>query len=115
MQAVYAAAAHGLTIISPNRKLRTYNRRNGLRYDRCEALLKDNEGNVWVSNNKSLVKFNPSTQQFTHFEENSGLSIDGFRPNTALTASNGEMLWGSESDQLLFPEKLVITPSPSAG
>ncbi len=109
---IYAAAAHGLTIISPDRKLRTYNRKNGLRYDRCEALLKDNEGNVWVSNNKSLVKFNPSTQQFTHFEENSGLSIDGFRPNTALTASNGEMLWGSESGiNYFFPEKLVITPS----
>lgn len=109
---VYVATAHGFAIISPDHKLRVYNRKNGLRYERCESLLKDEEGNVWISNNKSLIKFNPLTQQLTHYEENSGLSIDGFRPNAAIQAASGEMLWGSESGiNYFFPGKLVITPS----
>lgn len=109
---IYAATSHGFVIISPDRKIQVYNHQNGLRYERCETLLKDNEGNIWVSNNKSLIKYNPVNQQLTHYEENSGLSIDGFRSNTAIMASNGEMLWGSESGiNHFFPGKLVITPA----
>lgn len=109
---VYAATTHGFTIISENGQLQTYNRKNGLRYERCEAILKDDSGNVWVANNKSLVKFNPVTKRLTLYEENSGLSIEGFRPYAALKALNGEMLWGSESGiNYFFPDKLVITPS----
>ncbi len=109
---IYAATAHGFTIISPDGKLQTYNRKNGLRYERCESLLKDEAGNVWISNTKSLVKFDPHTRQLTHYEENSGLSIDGFRANTAMMTSNGEMLWGSESGvNAFFPDELVVTPS----
>ena len=109
---IYAATSRGFAIISGDRKIQTYTIRNGLRYERCETLLKDHEGNVWVSNNKSLVKYDPATRQLTHYEENSGLSIDGFRANTAIMSSSGEILWGSESGiNHFFPGKLVITPS----
>jgi ligand-binding sensor domain-containing protein len=109
---IYVATSQGFTIISGNGQLQTYNRKNGLHYNRCETLLKDDSGNIWISNNKSLVKFNPLTKRLTHYEENSGLSIDGFRANTATKAANGEILWGSESGiNYFFPDKLVITPS----
>lgn len=109
---VYVASSHGFTIIPENRKLQIYNQKNGLRYERCESMLTDNDGNVWISNTKSLVKFNPLTKQLTHYEENSGLSINGFRTNTAFKAANGEIFWGSESGiNYFFPDKLVITPS----
>jgi ligand-binding sensor domain-containing protein len=109
---VYTATSRGFVIIPPNRKLQVYSVQNGLRYERCETVLRDKEGNVWVSNNRSLIKYNPVTKQLTHYEENSGLSIDGFRSNTAIMASTGEMLWGSESGvNHFFPERLLIAPS----
>lgn len=112
---IYAGTTHGFTIISGefgSWKLQTWNRSHGLRYDRCEALLKDSAGNVWITNNKSLIKFNPANNTLTNYEENSGLSIAGFRANTAMMASSGEMMWGSESGvNYFYADKIVVTPS----
>lgn len=110
--AVYAGTAHGFVMMPPKGPMKLFNRRNGLSYERCESLLKDSSGNIWITNSKSLIRFNPTTHQITHFEENSGLSIDGFRSNAAISTSGGELLWGSEKGiNSFYPERLIITPS----
>jgi hypothetical protein len=108
----YIATWQGFSIVSKGGKLQTYDRKNGLRYLRCEGFLKDDSGYVWIANNKCLIRFNPATRKFKYYEENSGLSIDGFRTNTFLKAATGETFWGSESGvNYFFPSQLVTTPS----
>lgn len=109
---LYAGTAHGFVVIDGQGKIQLYNQKSGLGYERCEALLKDAKGNIWIANSKSLVQFDPTTRKLTHYEQNSGLSIDGFRSNAAIKAANGELLWGSERGiNSFFPERLMVTPS----
>ncbi|WP_276479674.1 ligand-binding sensor domain-containing protein [Paraflavitalea pollutisoli] len=110
--ALYAGTAHGFVIIPEKGALQIYNRRNGLSYERCESLLKDSSGSIWITNSKSLVRFDPVKRQITHFEQNSGLSIDGFISNAAIRTTNGELLLGTEKGiNAFYPDRLVITPS----
>jgi hypothetical protein len=108
----YIATWQGFSMVSKDGQVKTYDRKNGLRYERCEGFLKDDSGYVWVANNKCLIKVNPSTGKFTYYEDNSGLSIDGFRPNTFIRASTRELFWGTEKGvNHFFPASLSTTPS----
>jgi putative methionine-R-sulfoxide reductase with GAF domain len=47
-----------------------------------------------------------------YLEDNAGLSVHGFRTGACLKASNGELLWGSQSGiNYFFPDQLTFTPS----
>jgi ligand-binding sensor domain-containing protein/putative methionine-R-sulfoxide reductase with GAF domain len=110
---IYIGSPTGLSCIAPNGSITRYTRKNGLRYDRCEGILPDDTGNIWIANNKCLIKFNPTYKSMKYFEENTGLSIDGFRVGSFLKTTIGEMLWGSHSGiNYFFPAELVSTPSP---
>jgi len=108
----YIATWQGFSMVSAGQQVTSFDRKNGLRYDRCEGFLKDDSGYVWIANSKCLIKFNPVNKQFTYYEENSGLSIDGFRPNGFLRASTRELFWGTEKGvNHFFPGQLKTTAS----
>jgi putative methionine-R-sulfoxide reductase with GAF domain len=109
---IYAATPTGFNIISKDGAVQKFTRRNGLRYDRCASLVDDNAGNIWIANHRCLVKYNPLNKQWQYFEDNAGLSTDGFRVASILKATNGEMLLGSQSGiNYFYPDQLVTTPS----
>ncbi|MBC7904685.1 MAG: histidine kinase [Gemmatimonadaceae bacterium] len=109
---LYAATNTGFSIIYPNGKLKTFNKNNGLRYGHCEAILEDSSGNIWISNTKCLVKYNPRTGKMQFFDENAGLSNEGFRPTCALIAKDGDMVWGTLKGINFFkPAELINNPS----
>ncbi|HEU4608469.1 MAG TPA: triple tyrosine motif-containing protein, partial [Chitinophagaceae bacterium] len=109
---MYVATQEGFTIIPKNGPLQQFTRRNGLRYDRCASVLADDAGNIWIANNKCLIKYDPLNKGFKYFEDNAGLSINGFRTGSFLKAKDGELLFGSQSGlNYFFPDQLVTTPS----
>jgi ligand-binding sensor domain-containing protein/putative methionine-R-sulfoxide reductase with GAF domain len=109
---IYAATPLGLNIVPKNGPVQRYTRRNGLRYDRCASLMEDNAGNIWIANNKCLIKYNPLNKQWNYFEDNAGLSIDGFRVGSYTKAKSGELLIGSQSGiNYFYPDQLVTAPS----
>jgi putative methionine-R-sulfoxide reductase with GAF domain len=109
---IYAATPNGFNIIPKNGPVQKFTRRNGLRYDRCASLVEDNAGNIWIANNKCLIKYNPLNRQWQYYEDNAGLSIDGFRVTSFAKAKSGELLLGSQGGMNYFyPEQLVTTPS----
>ena len=109
---IYIATPNGFNIIPQHGPLQKFTRGNGLRYDRCAGLVEDFAGNIWIANNKCLIKYNPLDNQWQYFEDNAGLSIDGFRVSSYLKAKNGELLFGSQSGiNYFYPDQLVTTPS----
>jgi putative methionine-R-sulfoxide reductase with GAF domain len=109
---IYAATPTGFNILQPNGEIKKFTRSNGLRYDRCASLVEDNAGNIWIANNKCLIKYNPLNKQWQYYEDNAGLSIDGFRVNSYTKAKSGELLLGSQSGiNYFYPDQLVTTPS----
>jgi ligand-binding sensor domain-containing protein/putative methionine-R-sulfoxide reductase with GAF domain len=103
---LYVGTQDGFSIIS-NGKITSYDQKNKLKYDRCEGILEDGEGKMWIANYKCLIKFDPKQKTFQYFDENAGLTAEGFRVGSYLKTSSGELFWGSRTGlNYFYPEKL---------
>jgi len=108
---IYTGTIKGFSIIS-NGKVRTYTRDNGLKYDYCEGILQDKQGKIWIANYKCIIRFDPEKETMQYFDENSGLTTEGFRMGSYLKSSTGELVWGSRRGiNYFYPEQLVNHPS----
>ena len=108
----YVATSLGLGIIDTKDSIESFTIDNGLRYERIEGLVEGRDGNIWIANNKCLLKYDPVRRRLECYEENAGLSIEGFRVASFLKAENGELLWGGQKGiNFFFPEQLEITPT----
>ncbi len=92
---MYVGTLKGFSIIS-NGKIKTYNKTNGLKYDYCEGITQDNLGKIWIANTKCLIRFDPENGSMRYFDENMGLSAEGFRFGSYLKSSTGELFWGKQ-------------------
>ena len=92
---IYAAHLNGFSIISANGVIKNFSKANGMRYARCESILTDNGGYTWVANNKCLVKYDPVTNKLEYFEENAGISSDGFRFDASCKTKDGNLYFGT--------------------
>ncbi len=110
---IYITTQTGFTVISPGHQMRHYTYNNGLRYYNCQDVMTDNlSGTVWIANTKCLIKFHPEDGSMQYFEDNAGLSIEGFRVGSSTKTVEGEFFWGSRNGvNYFFPDQLVSIPS----
>lgn len=93
----YFATAEGLSVLSKDGSIKNYNRSNGLRNDRCEAVLKDENGFIWIGNLSCILRYDPVTKNFAVYEDGNGL-----RMRTGHKSSTGEMFWGTDKGLTYF-------------
>lgn len=109
----FIPTSKGLAIINPDLSIRSFTKKTGLRYDRCESVLIDDENIAWFSNKNCLVRFDADSNRMEIFDEKAGLLNDGFRVGSCLKIKTGELLWGGYKGVSYFrPEQLktVILP-----
>jgi len=107
---LYVATAKGFSVIS-NGKISTYTRENGLKYDYCESILQGGDGKIWLANTKCIIRFDPEKKTMQYFDENSGLSTEGFRFGASQSTRHGELFWGSRKGvNYFYPGLLVNHP-----
>lgn len=113
---IYAGTPKGMAIIRNDSVVKIFTKDNGLRLNRCEGLLEDDAGNIWIGNDDCIICFNPAGQSFRYFDEKAGLSGYGFRTRAFLKTEDGTQFWGSEKGLNYFkPEKLLqlnTNPNP---
>jgi ligand-binding sensor domain-containing protein/putative methionine-R-sulfoxide reductase with GAF domain len=108
---IYVATTKGFSIISKG-VIRTYNRSNGLRYDNCEGITEDDHGKIWIANSKCIIRFDPVKETMRYFDQNSGLSTEGFRSGSHLKSNSGELFWGSRRGiNYFYPDQVVNRPA----
>lgn len=108
---IYAGSLRGFSIIA-NGTIKTYNKTNGLKYDYCEGITQDNRGKIWIANTKCIVRFDPEKGNMKYFDENSGLTTDGFRVGSYLKSRTGELFWGSRTGiNYFYPDQLINRPA----
>lgn len=106
----YFATLGGLAVLSPNGNIQNYTRSNGLRNDRCEEILKDKKGYLWIGNLNCIIRFDPSSKTFTVFEDGIGFSHGGYRIRCGIINAEGEMFWGTDKGVIYFyPEQVSNT------
>ena len=110
-QNVYVAMPRGFNVISPNGKINSYTRADGLKYDLIGGFLEDNDGNIWMPNDRCLIKYSPVNKTMEIFDHQAGFTSDYFRVSCFLKTQKGEFLLGSRIGMhYFFPDQLVYHP-----
>ena len=109
----YFATSGGLSVLSKEGKIVNYNRTNGLRNDRCEGILKDEKGFIWIGNLNCIIRYDPTNKKFAVYEEGQGFSHAGFRMRSAHLSRSGEMFWGTDKGLTWFyPGEMTSLSTP---
>lgn len=79
-----------------------YTTADGLSNNTCYGMLKDKHGNLWISTNHGISRFNPKTEQFRAFGLTDGLKIDEFNSDNTYLAPDGEMFFAGMGGVVSF-------------
>lgn len=67
---------------------------DGLPNNVVYGILPDGKGNLWLSTNKGLSKFNPKKKTFRNYDVNDGLQSNEFNTGAYYRSEKGEMFFG---------------------
>jgi ligand-binding sensor domain-containing protein len=110
---IYFGTSGGLSILSQDGSIKTFNRSNGLKNDKCEGILKDENGFLWIGNLSCILRYDPVNKKFAVFEEGYGFSHAGFRMRSCFKSPTGEMFWGSDKGLTwFFPNQMNTETLP---
>ena len=85
-----------------------YSEGDGLPNNVIKGILEDEQGNLWVSTNKGLSKFNPENETFKNYDSNDGLQDNEFQELACLKRKDGEMLFGGINGfNSFYPEAIT--------
>lgn len=89
-------------------KFHVYTVSDGLPSNVIKGILEDEEGNLWLSTNQGLSKFNPKEETFKNYDVNDGLQSNEFQELARLKRANGEMLFGGVNGyNAFFPKNIT--------
>lgn len=83
-------------------KSKIYTTADGLSNNTCYGMQKDNKGNIWVSTNRGISRFNPKSGRFRIFGPEDGLKIEEFNSDNTFLAKDGEMFFGGMGGVVSF-------------
>lgn len=75
-------------------KMELFTTAEGLSNNVIYSILKDNGGNLWISTNNGISRFNPKLKLFRNFGKSEGLLINEFNSDSYFKADDGEMFFG---------------------
>lgn len=75
-------------------RLKNYTEANGLCNNKILNIEEDNKGNLWISTEYGLAKFDPQSTVFENFYASDGLQSNQFYFNASLKLSSGELIFG---------------------
>jgi len=100
----------GLIKFNPKtKKAKYYGIEEGLPNSVVYGILPDNEGNLWMSTNRGLSKFDPDRQVFYNYTPEDGLQAFEFNGGAYYKGRNGQMYFGGINGfNSFFPCKVII-------
>jgi len=80
---------------------------DGLPNNVVKSILEDDFGNLWISTNKGICKFNPKDRSFENYDVNDGLQDYEFSELTACKRYDGEMVFGGVNGiNVFYPSEI---------
>lgn len=106
----------GLKRIEQNTgKTKTYSVEEGLQSQIIYGIQGDDDGNLWISTNKGISKFNPFNESFRNFDKADGLPSIIYSQNSSAELSSGEFIFGCTNGITLFyPNNIKDSPFKTA-
>lgn len=88
--------------------LRLTQENSGLPNNGVYGSLPDEEGNLWISTNNGITKFNPNTFQFRNYSVDDGLQSEEFNGGAYYKAPDGEMFFGGiKGFNYFYPSEVI--------
>lgn len=106
---------NGLNLKEKNsNSFKVFRKKDGLASNVVRGLIEDASGNLWVSSNMGLTKFNPKTKSFKKYTKSDGLISNSFLANSCLVTNKGKLLFGSNKGMNTFyPDSInIVVPVP---
>lgn len=72
------------------------------------STLPDNAGNIWMSTNAGITRYNPKTDQYLDFTVTEGLQQDEFNRLAFTHCSNGDIVYGGVNGLNIFNPKNIV-------
>jgi signal transduction histidine kinase/ligand-binding sensor domain-containing protein/CheY-like chemotaxis protein len=88
-------------------KFINYSARNGLPQDMIYSIEEDKSGNLWMSTNAGLVKFNTKLKTFRNYDILDGLQSNEFSIGAAKRLKSGELIFGGIAGFNLFKPDII--------
>ena len=86
---------------------------HGLVNDAVYGILGDEDGNLWISTNNGLSKFNPFTEEARNYDKKDGLQSNEFNIGAYSVTETGEMVFGGINGINFFrAENIHINQTP---
>ncbi len=80
---------------------------DGLPNNWVYGILGDDHGNLWLSTNKGISKFNTQTETFRNYDVNDGLQSNEFNTGAYFISSSGEMFFGGNNGfNAFYPDSI---------
>jgi signal transduction histidine kinase/ligand-binding sensor domain-containing protein/DNA-binding NarL/FixJ family response regulator len=88
-------------------KIKNYTTVNGLPIDIVLSIIDDDNGNLWLSTENGLSKFNPNSELFTNYSELDGIGEKFFSEAACSKSHTGELFFGALNGfYSFFPENI---------
>src|SRR5690606_17301953 len=95
-----------------NNEITSWTESDGLSNNVVYGLLQDETGNIWMSTNKGLSKFNLETESFTVYTVKDGLQSNEFNSSAFMKSSKGILHYGGINGYNIFkPSDITINPN----
>ncbi|AHM60749.1 Histidine kinase-like ATPase [Flammeovirgaceae bacterium 311] len=107
------SAYSGLIFYNPDKdSLRLYTNKGDLPDLYIKGILEDRLGNLWLSTNNSLCKFNPTSGQYTIYDQADGLKNSEFNMWDCVRAADGRMYFGGNYGiSAFYPGQILKNPN----
>jgi signal transduction histidine kinase/streptogramin lyase len=87
--------------------LYTYNISNGLPSNIIQSIIVDNAGNIWISSNGGISRFDHNTKKIRNYSKEDGLQGDQFKQQSSLITHKGEIYFGGYNGfNSFYPDSL---------
>ncbi|WP_187270921.1 hybrid sensor histidine kinase/response regulator transcription factor [Neolewinella aurantiaca] len=93
---------------------KSYGESDGLVDGVIKAITEDQSGNLWISSNRGISRFDPRKEKFENFDINDGLQGDEFGELAVCTQADGSIIFGGVNGFTAFyPESIKLNAIPA--
>lgn len=109
----FASESRGIcTFDEKTKQFVRYGTKDGFINDVIYKILEDNNGNLWLSSNSGLMRFNPETKAIRSFTQSNGLPGNQFNSKSGYKDKSGKMYFGCLNGLVTFrPEEFKSNDS----
>jgi signal transduction histidine kinase/ligand-binding sensor domain-containing protein len=109
----YLATTNGMYVYDSTLHLKmNYTTMNGLIDNFNYAVLPGNDGNMWISHNKGITRYDPVHHTFRDYSVADGLQSNEFNTNAFHVAADGEMFFGGVNGiNAFYPREVADNPN----